>query len=316
MPERVKFAVVREDPAVELRLCDLTHAHAALVVASGGCTALSLAAERPSLAVSAFDLSRPQLEHVRAKAMAVAAHDLRALGVDDGDPGSLAQRGHFEGLFRVLRRFVEEFVAPPAEIADLFERADPAHTAATVARWTANGYWPAAFATCFNDAWLHAMFGPAATQHAVPGSYPGYFQRAFERGLARPDAAQNPFLQHVLLGRYLARDAPAYVRAHRLLSLDLVLGSLHDVPDLGRFEVVSLSNVFDWSDDATLASWADLLAASLRPGSAILVRKLNNQRDVRRFFAPAFDFDDRLGAELHAEDRSLFYERIEVAFRR
>jgi S-adenosylmethionine-diacylglycerol 3-amino-3-carboxypropyl transferase len=94
-----------------------------------------------------------------------------------------------------------------------------------------------------------------------------------------------------------------------------VLGSLPEVPGLARFGVYSLSNVFDWSDDATVARWAEALAAAARAGSAVLIRKLNNDRDVRRFFAPAFRFDDALGADLLAEDRSLFYDRIEVAFR-
>jgi S-adenosylmethionine-diacylglycerol 3-amino-3-carboxypropyl transferase len=235
--------------------------------------------------------------------------------VDDGDPTGLNQRGHFEGLFRVLRAYVEELVAPRAEIEEMFVHGEPERRAAIVEQWLSSPYWPAAFAVGFNDPLLHAMFGPAATQHAAPGSYPGYFQRAFERGLRRPDAAHNPFLQHVLLGRYLAADAPAYVRAGRALSPELVLGALPDVPDLGRFDVVSLSNVFDWSDDALVARWAGALSAAARPGCAVLVRKLNNDRDVRRFFAPAFRFDDALGAALQEQDRSLFYDRVEVGIR-
>ncbi len=39
-----------------------------------------------------------------------------------------------------------------------------------------------------------------------------------------------------------------------------------------------------------------------------------NRRDLRRWF-PAFRFDDHLGQELLARDRSLFYEKIEVGFR-
>jgi S-adenosylmethionine-diacylglycerol 3-amino-3-carboxypropyl transferase len=315
MRERVKFAVVREDPDLEARLVEAVAARAVLVVASGGCTALSLAARFPGVRVTAFDISPAQLDHVRDKARAVAAGDLRALNVGDDDPAGICQRGHFEGLFRVLRAFVEDLVAPRAEIEAFFSPAPPERRAALVEGWTTSRYWPAAFATCFNEPLLHAMFGPAATQHAAPGSYPAYFQRAFERGLARPDAAHNPFLQHVLLGRYLDRDAPAYARAARPLDVDLVLGSLSDVPDLGRFDVVSLSNVFDWSDDATVAAWAGALAAAARPGSAVIVRKLNNRRDVRRFFAPAFRFDDALGAALLEQDRSLFYDRVEVAFR-
>ncbi len=55
--------------------------------------------------------------------------------------------------------------------------------------------------------------------------------------------------------------------------------------------------------------------ASLAPGSAVLVRVLNNQRDVRPALSE-FDFDEALGADFFARDRSLFYERFLVGFRR
>ena len=315
--DRPQFAVVREDPEVELQVCALVQARAVLLVASGGCTALTLAHRAPRLRVTAFDLNPRQLAHLRAKQQAVARGDLAALNVGDDSPEGLNQRGAFEGLFRTLRSFVGEFVAPPAELARFFSPDTPAaERTALLARWTASRYWPVAFELAFHDSLLHAMFGPAATQHAEPGSYPGYFRRAFERGLRRDDAPSNPFLRHVWLGSYAAEHAPAYVTAGRPLDVELLEGSLLDVPDLGRFDVFSLSNVFDWSDDALVAGWADALRRSARPGSAVVMRQLNNGRDLRRFFEPDFAFDDALGEELRVRDRSLFYERIEVALRR
>jgi S-adenosylmethionine-diacylglycerol 3-amino-3-carboxypropyl transferase len=313
---RIKFAVVREDPDVEHALCRRTGAGRVLVVASGGCTALTLAHREPSLRVTAFDFAERQLAHVEEKRAAVARGDLAALSVGDDSPDALNQRGEFESLFRTLRRFVEEFVAPREQIARYFDAGTPpAERAAIVSGWLASSYWPVAFSLCFHDALLHAMFGLAATQHAEPGSYPAYFQRAFERGLLREDGPRNPFLAHVLLGAYLPEHAPDYLRAGSLPAPELVHGELASVPDLARFDVVSLSNVFDWSDDALVARWAEPLCRELRPGSAIVIRQLNNRRDVRPFFARAFAFDDTLCHDLQSRDRSLFYERIEVAFR-
>lgn len=312
----VKFAVVREDPDVEHAIVRRLRAERVLVVASGGCTALTLAHREPSVRVTAFDFAGRQLAHVEEKRAAVARGDLRALSVGDDAPGALNQRGEFESLFRTLRRFVEEFVAPPQAVARYFDAATPAaEREELVGGWLASRYWSVAFSLSFHDALLHAMFGPAATQHAEPGSYPAYFRRAFERGLRREDGPRNPFLAHVLLGAYLPAHAPDYVRAGALPAPELVHGELADVPDLARFDVVSLSNVFDWSDDALVARWAGRLARELRPGSAVVVRQLNNRRDVRRFFGRAFAFDDALGDDLLSRDRSLFYERIEVAFR-
>lgn len=312
---RPKFAVVREDPDVEHSLVRKTRAKRVLVVASGGCTALTLVHREPGLEVHGFDFSELQLAQVREKQSAVARGDLRALNVGDESAAGINQRGEFESLFRTLRRFIEEMVAPPASLTRYFDASTPGPERQALLRsWWANKYWPAAFSLCFHDALLHAMFGPAATQHAEPGSYPGYFQRAFERGLAREDGPRNPFLAHVLLGAYLPAHAPDYVHARRELPVTLVRGELPELEDLARFDVVSLSNIFDWSDDALVARWAESLRA-LRPGAAVVVRQLNNRRDVRRFFAPAFVFDDALGADVLARDRSLFYEAIHLGFR-
>ena len=314
---RPKFAVVREDPAAEIELCTRLSATSVLVVASGGCTALTLAHRFPETKVAAFDLNPVQLAHVRDKRDAVARGDLAALNVGDDSPSALNQRGEFEGLFRTLRAVLAEFVASADELSSFFSAAttEPDRRA-MLARWRASPYWSVAFALAFDDSLLHAMFGPAATQHAAPGSYPGYFQRVFERGLARADAAVNPFLRHVLVGSYDPKHPPDYVHAGRVLDLELCEGTLLDVGDLARFDLYSLSNVFDWSGDALVEQWANALRTHARSGSAVLLRQLNNQRALRRFFGDEYVFDDALGAELGARDRSLFYERIEVGFRR
>src|SRR5439155_183961 len=163
------------------------------------------------------------------------------LNVGDPDEDTLNQRGEFEALFRLLRTMLGEFVGAPGEVERVFA-APPDERAAIVARCTAHRYWPALFASCFAVGLLHAMFAPAATKQAAAGSYPGYFQRVFERGLGRDDAARNPFLQHVLLGAYRKDDAPPYTRARSPRRPELVEGDLARVPELGRFELYSLSN--------------------------------------------------------------------------
>lgn len=313
---RLKFAVVREDPEIEAELIRQRNAQAVLLVASGGCTALSLKATFPMLDVTAFDFNPTQLAHVEAKAAAAARGDTASLNVEDSNRQGLNQRGDFEGLFRTLRTFLLEFVLNDEELEQFFSIASTqAARGRLLQRWQASQYWKAAFQVTFADGFLHAMFGPAATQHAEPGSYPGYFQSAFERGLRRNDAARNPFLQHVLLGRYLPADVPRYVTAHRELPVSLVEGTLLSVRDLDRYDLIHLSNIFDWSDDELVAQWASALIQKARPNATILIRQLNNQRNLRRFFEPCFTFDDQLGARFLEQDRSLFYERIAVGLK-
>lgn len=299
--EGLKFAVVREDPRLEEDLVERFRLRRPLVVASGGCTALGLSTRADLEQVTAFDLNPVQLAHVARKREAAERGDLEALA-------TLERAGSFEALFRVLRRFVEELVTP--DLPAFFDGGD---RAAIAARMFASPYWPAAFATAFNEPFLHAMFGPAATQHAEPGSYPPYFRRVFERGLTREDAADNPFLQRVFLDG--PREPPPWATRPQRVELELLRGTLLDVPALERFDLFSLSNVFDWSDDALVSAWAQAIVGAARPGAVILLRQLNNRRDLRAFFAPAFTFDDALGRALREADRSLFYERVEVGVR-
>ena len=311
----LKFAVVREDSRLEAHLVDAHGPAAVLLVGSGGCTALNLAAQYPALPLTVFDINAAQLAHLARKARAAARGDLAALNVEVDDAEALNQCGAFEGLFQLVRHHIELFITGAQGLETLFDPGCPAaQRAASWARLRASPYWRAAFCGAFNDVLLHAMFGPDATQHAPRGSYPGYFEAAFRRGLAANGAHHNPFLQHVLLGRYRLDDAPPYVRSSGAFAADIVHGPLDCVADMERFGLVSLSNLFDWADDGFAVRSAKVLAGT-RPGTHVLIRQLNNVRPIERFFAPHFTFDADAGARLGAMDRSLFYNRILVGRR-
>lgn len=316
----VQFAVVREDPALERALLDEAveeGAAAALLIASGGCTALTLACERPDVALTLVDFNPAQLALVERKRAAVARGDRRALNVGwDGREG-LNACGNFEGLFGGLRALLTEFAIDAEALERAFSERDA--LAPTVEALLAHPYWPVAFDLFLHDSLLHAMFGPAATQHAPRGSYPGYFRRVFERGLRREDAFDNYFLHHVLLGRYVDRPEalPGYLRAApaALPAPETVLGSLADVPELSRFDLISLSNITDWMSRAEMEALGRALAPA-KDGALALFRQLNNQTPLGEVLGPGWEPLPALGARLHAGDRSLFYERALVYRRR
>ncbi len=302
---RPKFAIVREDHRTEATLIECSSARRVLLVASAGDTALSLGLQFPGLQTSAFDFNPVQLELVRRK--------VSALG-DGSTLDRLSQDGEFESLFRVLRHFLLEFVVSGDEISAYFDRSAPPRSLAQI---FARRYWSTAFDVTFADPFLEAMFGSAATQHADPGSYGGYFRKVFEGGMLSADGPDNPFLQHVLLGHYRSGCEPPFYRASRSdrLEIGLIEGTLTDVPDLERYDLISLSNCLDWADDETTREWGRALKASTRPGCLLLLRQLNNTRPIHQFFEPQFRFDPELGARLLAEDRSMFYNRIHVGRR-
>lgn len=309
----LQFAVVREDPAVEQALVERTGAERVLLVASGGCTGLTLASQHPGLALTLFDRNPHQLAHCERKREALALRDLdarrRAFNVGTDDPRGLNACGNFESLFRGLRSLIADLVAPDEELSRVL-RGD----AEVLETMVDARYWPTAFDLFFSDPMLLAMFGPEAVQHAPPGSYPRYFQSVFERGLARADAGDNYFLHHVLLGRYLDRPEawPPYLRAAPCTVRQwlAICGTLEDVPELERYDLVSLSNLFDWMDRETVARTCEHLADRLAPGATIVVRQLNSALDLAPLLCDRFALDEPLAGELLARDRSLFYERL------
>ncbi|MFO0547623.1 MAG: DUF3419 family protein [Polyangiaceae bacterium] len=311
------YAVIREDARIEFDLVNRIRAESALVVASGGCVALSLAARFPHLKVAAFDTDQNQLDHMLLKAEAARRRELGELNVEVATRKHLNQRGELERVFRLLRAFFEEFIAPHEELLSFFLRARPLRALDDmVRRWTTSRYWPAAFHACFAQVLVRTTLGAEPPSWAEEGTHPTYFQKAFERGFRRDAAPENPFLQHVFLGGYRKECAPTYIRLGGKLDVEPIHGSLPDVPNLGRFNIVSLSNLCDSFDDAQLVDWAERLKAALKPGSAILLRQLNNTRNLRPFFEPQFTFDETLGRSYFMRDRSMFYNRFEVAFRR
>ena len=313
---RIKFAVVREDPYVEHAPRLRTKAGRVLVVASGGCTALTLAHRLPDLAVTAFDFSAAQLAHVEDKRVAVARGDLHALSVGDDAPGALNQRGEFESLFRTLRRFLEEMVTPREALARYFDAGTSLpQRRALVDAWRASRDWPVAFSLLLPRRAARGHVRPGRQRARRARVVPGYFQRAFERGLVRDDGAANPFLAHVLLGAYLPGRAPDYVGAGRLLPLETVHAVCSRCPTwAATISSVSLSNVFDWSDDALVARWGQSLRALADPAPPSSSGS-STTTATSAGCCRVFGFDPALGDDLLARDRSLFYERILVGFR-
>ena len=317
---KVQFAVVREDPMVEAELIRLTGARNVLLVASGGCTALTLQALFPDLHITLFDFNPAQLERVREKMRALRDIDEtkrhRRFNIGTNDSRGLNQSGNFESLFRGLREFIFDLIADEAEIRVLFEEKGQLARVSEVL--FSSKYWRVAFDLYFSDSLLNTMFGPDATQHAKTGSYPRYFQTLFEKGLTSAKAFDNYFLHHVFLGYYLQRPAslPYYLLAPPTdYHFQMVAGTLDQVPELQRFDLISLSNITDWMPLAESASLIGHLQSEMKSGASVLYRQLNNYTDLSTYFGDSFEFNQTLGVQFQEIERSLFYSSVRVGRR-
>lgn len=314
---KLQFAVVREDPLIDINIIKKFELSNALLVASGGCTALSLLAAFSDLDVHVFDPNPNQIDHVKEKLALLS--DLKIgdftdqFNIDNCNTHGLNEKGNFESLFRGFRTFITEHVVDRGSLEACLSGDDE-----ELNEILSGVYWPIAFELFFNDRYLEAMFGHEATQHAPKNSYPEYFRTCIERGLKSSNRSNNYFLHHIFLGQYLKhnRCLPLYLSSplcNRNISFST--GFLVDVKHLGSFDYVMLSNIFDWMDDEEVDNHIQLLK-HMMPGSVLVYRQLNNHRDLSSKLKPYFKFHQSLSNELLSQDRSLFYSRLVIAERR
>lgn len=320
IPNPIQFAVVREDPDIETHLMQgLAPNSNALLIASGGCTAFTLVARFPSAELTLVDPNLSQIELIQQKITALntleGVERSASFGVGLDSPDVLTACGNFESLFKSLRNFLYEFVLDREQWLEIFteKRSDQLLDKALRSK-----YWPVAFQLFFSDPILIAMFGTQAIQHATPGSYPGYFQKVFERGLLDTNARHNYFLHHVFLGHYLDRkeSLPAYL-TENLPKLPWRINFLNcaaeDIGSFDKFDLLSFSNIFDWMNGPDVEPLARKVGAEAKVGAWLVYRQLNNDNDIRALFGKDFRFDDKLARKLHSKDRSLFYSSLHIA---
>lgn len=105
---KLQFAVVREDPLIESELVTTFQLLSAVVIGSGGCTALSLRALHPTLKIEVIEPNPAQISLIKKKISILKKHGpseaRKIIATEKFDP--LIESGNFESLFRMLRTFI------------------------------------------------------------------------------------------------------------------------------------------------------------------------------------------------------------------
>lgn len=309
------FATSLDDPRLEADLLPRAMSKRALIACGAGCSVLTLARRYPEVAYTAFEPSGATLAHVRAKIAAAEARDTKALNVEDDSPSGLNQCGLFEEVFASFRKRIYATVAPREELLGFFRRdRDLMDLDSLVRKWVKNPGWVTACEGAFGDP-LRAVLGTEEAR-GLPTRWPEYVQKALERALRRDAAPENHFLALALLGMYGEEREPYYARNGGPFAIELVEAELPDVPELGRFDLVSLGSALDLASDEHIRKTVKLLAGMLRPGAVVFMRQLGTARSLRPFFEGRFWFDSTAGRRFAERDRSILHHRFEVAVKR
>ena len=317
----IQFAVVREDAEIEIELIKKYRIESPILVASGGCTAFNISSAYPDICLSLMEPNGFQIELIKKKASILRTQDVVKISErfgltrSDAKNESLIESGNFESLFRQFRAFVFEFVADRDQIRRLI-------LGGPISSWKElfkHPYWKAAFDLFFSDSMLRTMFGDLAIQHAPKGSYPMYFRNVIEGGLLRWDRSNNYFLHHILLGHYFNKKTalPRYLKKPpKKMNYQFINEFALDVRSYSEFDFIGLSNIFDWSSEKQVSLLANKLLKELRPGSLILFRQLNSNKNFTKYFKTEVVWKENLAKKLYAADRSLFYQALHIGVRK
>jgi S-adenosylmethionine-diacylglycerol 3-amino-3-carboxypropyl transferase len=351
----IAFSQVREDPRIELRVIQELVKHQRplriLLVASGGCTALSLLTSPAIAKIEAIDLNPAQLHFVELRRQALLhlslAEQLRLIGADqaasDRDRLSIYANlraylpqptqafwdtrqeqiafgvnrvGRFEQLFRELAaKFAQFGIAPLKEPLTAIQHPQ----------------WRNLFEQVFEREKLVQTFGKSAVNYSMDRSFGEHFADVFAQALQRFNPNENYFLTQVWGDRYtddlageglplyLQDSAQKDIRALGTDRLQLHQGKfidrLQQLAEVERFDLIQFSNISDWMPLSDLHQMLTDAIACLKSGGAIIGRRLNGDHHLAAIMAEHIAIDRPLSQELLASDRSFFYREVVVGFR-
>ena len=310
--ESVLFGVSREDHKIEASLIEKNNYKNLLTVCSGGCVPLSLKAIFPDLNVVAYDINPNQIDHCKKKTNAVLRKDFPSLNINQYGDQLLNQSGKFEEMFQSLRKSFIKNVTEDKTIKFFFSTAtSDKERKKTSTTWNNHKNIKIPFQDTFSDVKIEKVFGNHATKQGQPGSYVPYFQKKIMRALLKEESPDNPFLQHIFLGYYKSEKAFPYMTLKTSPVIHFFEGNICDVPNLQDFEMISLSNLFDWSDESFVRQCVKGFS-NIRPGSSVLLRQLNNHKDWSPFFVDGFTEDKAFDKHWQKKDRSFFYDHFRL----
>lgn len=312
----VLFAVNREDHYVEYDVINRLDPNRMLMIGSGGCIALSIKTTYPDLDLNVIDVNLHQLTHINKKSKAVQCSDLKELNVHTKDDSCLNQAGKFETMFQELRDSFIELVSNKKEVLSFFDSdMSDINRSIILEKWTNHNNISTPFQNVFNDKNINKVFSDEATKHGSPGSYISYMKNKILTGLNKKDSHLNPFLQHIFLGYYQSDNAFPYMKSKNKLDIPMTEGSILNLDNIYSYDVVSLSNIFDWSSDTIVKTHARYLS-QMKKGSAIIIRQINNHKNWIEIFNDYFAEDKNFDSYWQEHDRSMFYDHIRLFIRK
>jgi S-adenosylmethionine-diacylglycerol 3-amino-3-carboxypropyl transferase len=348
------FSQVREDYKIELQVINRLiqtqdRPLRILLIASGGCTALSLLTLPEVGEIVAVDANIAQLHLVELRRQALLhlplLEQLDLIGANPETLGSarinlyhktakklpiltrnywddrlaeiefgVNRVGRFERLFHELSaRFTAVCLDPVVDpVTAIYSK-----------------YWREVFEEIFDRDKLIATFGESAVNYSMDRSFGEHFSDLFARALQKYYPEDNYFITQVWCDRYadgidgvplyLQLEAQTKIREYGTDRLKLHQGVfISKLLELGAsqpFDLIQFSNISDWMPRQDLDKMLQTAVKFLNPGGALIGRRLNGDHHLATVMNERITIDREFSSKLLELDRSYFYREVVVGFK-
>jgi S-adenosylmethionine-diacylglycerol 3-amino-3-carboxypropyl transferase len=347
----IYFSQVREDSLIDLQIARLLGKDLKVImIASGGCTAATLAGSGIISVLHMVDMNASQLAltNLKLKLLSKACRKERlfVLGYARDDLHSteyslntwLAEAGlehklfgdeqtvnllglDFCGRYEQLFAQLQKELSPYREgLEKLLALSEPLKQISLISDGTVLGN---ALKKAFNRIMelpnLKALFGEAAVQNRHTSFAEHFFERT-QNILSTQPASTNPYLHCVLSGKRVNKILCPWIEipaSDRMPSLSFFQGDMLSVLSESRYkyDIIHLSNICDWLEREEARNLLVECYSRLNPGGMVLIRQLNSTLNIPSLLTK-FDWQTKLSEELLSKDRSFFYRSIHVGVKR
>jgi S-adenosylmethionine-diacylglycerol 3-amino-3-carboxypropyl transferase len=350
-PSDLGFSQVREDPTIELRIIKQlaqtqNHPLRLLLIASGGCTVLSLLTCSDVAQIDAVDLNPAQLHLVELRRQALlhllVEEQLELIGAK-----SVTQAERVDLYNKIASKLptstqnywdarIEQIafgVNRVGKFEQLFRELSASFTASGLnplrnPDTTTDPRWRQIFESVFERHKLVRAFGEAAVNYSMDRSFGEHFADVFAKALHKYTIG-NYFLTQVWsdsysygfdgVPLYLQPEAQSSIRELGTSRLKLHHGAFaQKMLELGAiqpFDLIQFSNISDWMPPSDLDNMLKNALACLKPGGALIGRRLNGDHHLASVMAKHIYVDENLSHELLESDRSFFYREVVVGWK-
>lgn len=228
-------------------------------------------------------------------------------------------QGKFEHYFRMFVKKILPFIHGRSTVAALFEPKSGAEQKLFYEQQWNNWKWRLLFKFFFSKTVMGRLGRDPQFLKEVQVNVADFIFSQAEKELSSVDAFHNHFLRYNLTGdfgnllpHYLQPEHYGHIQSN-IHHLKIYKGFAEDaLQQYGRFDLMNLSNIFEYMNPYEFKLVADRLVQGVRPGGRIAYWNLMVPRQIHQLFPSAVFCPDDVSHTLTQADKGFFYQQFIV----